>query len=55
MILQLEDRVLLTALREVAAQVHLPTPLTVQYEHFQGWGTSIPVMYDLPKLNPEPS
>ena len=55
MILQLEDRVLVTALRGVAAQVHLPTSLTVQYEHLQGGGTSIPVMYDLPEFNPEPS
>ena len=54
MILQLEDREL-TGLGGVPAQVHLPTPLTVQYEYLEGGGTAIPVMYDLAQLNPDPS
>ena len=54
MILQLENREL-TGLGGVPAQVHLPTPLTVQYEYLEGGGTAIPVMYDLAQLNPDPS
>jgi hypothetical protein len=52
MIFQLEDREL-TGLGGVTAQVHLPTPLTVQYENLKGGGTSIPIMNDLPQLNPD--